>query len=602
MPNSPIRTFASLLALVLASLAPTAHAQFDPLGFGGPAGDQPSHVTATADFTAGEDGQPARLFITAEITPGWHIYSITQKPKGPLKSEISIDDSPQFEILEPFRAIQAPAIHTYDDIWPGLPVEEHEGKVVWYAPIRIAEGVDPTQLTISGKLHGQVCQESCMFYDADFSAKLGEGVEIPTGPATAKSNTSLVLIVLSAMLGGLILNLMPCVLPVIGLKVLGFVQQAGENRARVLALNTSYAVGIVSVFLILATLAASVQLGLGSEDLGWGEQFTYTWFKVTMTALVFVMALSFLGVWDIPIPGFAGRGKASELAARENMSGAFFKGVFTTILATPCSGPFLGPVFAFTTRQPPQVTYLIFASVGLGMASPYLLIGAFPRLIAFVPKPGAWMDTFKQLMGFLLLATVVYLFSTLNATYVVPTLALLVALWFACWWIGRTPITASGTQKLTAWVGGAAVVALVGYLALVPAKYELDWQPYSPAALAQAQAEGKTVMVDFTASWCPTCKTNLMFAINRKDVKELVEKNGVVPMIADWSDRSDAIKQSLAELNSVSIPLLAIYPADNPQNPIVLRDTLWQSHVLEALEQAGPSKDAASPVSAAPSQ
>jgi thiol:disulfide interchange protein len=179
-----------------------------------------------------------------------------------------------------------------------------------------------------------------------------------------------------------------------------------------------------------------------SAQQAWGEHFTLPWFKVALTGLVFAMALSFLGVWEIPIPGFVGTGRAGKLQAEEGPGGAFFKGVFTTILATPCSGPFLGPLFAFLLKQPPYVTYLVFGAVGLGMASPYLIVGAFPKLIRFLPKPGAWMETFQQLMGFLLLATVVYLFWTMTSTYFVPTLTLLlVGLWPACWWIGRTPLT-----------------------------------------------------------------------------------------------------------------------------------------------------------------
>ena len=165
---------------------------------------------------------------------------------------------------------------------------------------------------------------------------------------------------------------MPCVLPVIGLKVLSFAKQGGQSRADILGLNLAYAAGLLAVFMVLATLAALVQLGLGNENLNWGELNTFTSFKVSMTALVFAMALAFLGVWEIPIPGFASSSKATELSAQEGPVGAFCMGAFTTLLATPCSGPFLGPVFGYTITQPPLVTYAVFGSVGLGMALPYL--------------------------------------------------------------------------------------------------------------------------------------------------------------------------------------------------------------------------------------
>jgi thiol:disulfide interchange protein len=242
-------------------------------------------------------------------------------------------------------------------------------------------------------------------------------------------------ILIFAFLGGAILNLMPCVLPVIGLKILSFARQGGQSHGRVLALNLSYSVGLISVFLMLAGLAAFL-------NFGWGDQFQNIHFKITMTAVVFVMALSFLGVWELPIPGFATSGKAGELQNQHGIIGAFFKGMFTTVLATPCSGPFLGAVFPFALKQQPAVIFLIFGCIGLGMASPYLMIGIFPRLIRFLPKPGEWMETFERVMGFVLLATVVYLFSTFGKEQMglfVPTLALLIALWFGCWMIGQVP-------------------------------------------------------------------------------------------------------------------------------------------------------------------
>jgi thiol:disulfide interchange protein len=345
--------------------------------------------------------------------------------------------------------------------------------------------------------------------------------------------------------------------------------------------------------MVLATLAALVQLGLGSESYGWGELFTLTWFKVSMTALVFAMALSFLGVWEIPIPGFVGSGKTGELAQREGASGAFAKGVVTTVLATPCSGPFLGFVFGFTLNQPAYIVYMVFACIGLGMALPYLLIGAFPELIRALPRPGAWMETFKQAMGLVLLGTVAFLFSFIDKNYLAATFAILVSIWAGCWWIGKVPLTAEFGRKAVGWASGAALAAALGagsFMLLRPHEPVLPWQPFSVAEVEKAKAAGKTVMIDFTADWCLTCKTNMKVAVDTHTTLATVQENNVVTFLADWTKPSDEIKRTLNSLGSNSIPVLAIFPAGQPERPIILRDLLGQQKVIDALKQAGPSK------------
>ena len=725
-------------------------------------------VTLSASFTVERGGRRGMLAVTAVIEPGWHVYSVTQKPGGPQRTTIDVSPSDSYKVVGAFAPDQPPHIRPPDVF--KVESEEHSDVVTWSAPIELSATAKPEALQIPVKVSGQVCKTSCMNMGGDLvatfkgyaepsltpgeyrpdpkeaeawlaghiepaavrpggkaklvitatptngwhvyeeqpidpdtiggnkptlivvsraggwtrsaaepssepinSSKAGElpyydkpvtwtieltvpgdspqGEYVVSGyvgyqtckegclpphaaafraavpvaseeragkiplefsPAkyrdvakAAKENpaptgkidwASLAPIVGFSLLGGLILNLMPCVLPVIGLKVLSFVQQGGESRARIFALNVWFAAGLLLVFVLLATLAAfgSLLPFLG-ENLAWGQQFTYTGFKVAMVVVVFAFALSFLGVWEVPIPGFAQSSASGKLQQKEGASGAFFKGIFTTLLATPCSGPFLGPVFAYTLAQPPLVTYIVFLGVGLGMALPYVVIGAFPGLVRWLPKPGPWMDTLKQLMGFVLLGTVVYLFATINAAWFIPTLALMMGVWLACWWIGRVPIYDDTSKQVWAWVGGCAAAALVGYLSftfLGPREKILPWQPYSAESLAKLQAEGKTVMIDFTADWCPTCQSNMVLSIDTRRVEEVVKKNNVVPLVADWTDKGPAIAAKLYELNSNSIPLLAIYPASRPGEVIVLRDIVTQRQVIEALEKAGPSKPA----------
>jgi thiol:disulfide interchange protein DsbD len=278
----------------------------------------------------------------------------------------------------------------------------------------------------------------------------------------------------------------------------------------------------MSVFMILATMATVF-------GLKWGAQFNNAMFNAILASIVFAFALSFLGVWEIPLPGFASSGKMNKLADQEGPGGAFFKGILTTILATPCSGPLLVPAVAWALAQPPVITYSSFACVGLGLASPYLVIGAFPRLAAFLPKPGPWMETFKHIMGFVLLGTVVFLLTFIPMSYVVPVVTFLIGLWAMLWWVGRIPLYEPLNKRIRAWAEGAIFAAVIYAFAFgwlqgvmqgrfneavavevsrqgdgtvkVVARHEneLDWQPYSAELLERTVNDRKTVFVDFTA-------------------------------------------------------------------------------------------------------
>ncbi len=282
---------------------------------------------------------------------------------------------------------------------------------------------------------------------------------------------------LMAAVGGFLLNFMPCVLPVVGLKVMSFVSQAGQSRTRVFLLNVYYTMGIIAVFLILATLAAlpawvmlldSVGVlpeGWGSaEALGWGQLFQFHAFLIGLASLVWIMALSFLGVWEIPVPGFAVSDSMNRMASQEGFSGAFSKGIVATLLATPCTAPMIGPAAGFALTQPAAVVYGIFLAMALGFASPYLVIGLRPSLARYLPKPGAWMNTFKQVMGFFLVGTVAFLLFSLrqDGTLLYATVVFLLTLWFSCWYIDRIPVGAGKLVTLHGWLVALTVAGVVG--------------------------------------------------------------------------------------------------------------------------------------------
>jgi suppressor for copper-sensitivity B len=607
-------------------------------------------VTVTAQFTAPTADKPGRLFVTARIEPKWHIYSITQPTRAsgnPPVTKIDVNLPGGVRMLSPFRASVAPKVGTEPEAYGDLPIETHDGTVTWYAPIELAAGVDAAKIKITGGLSFGACDASgCRMPERlPFAARLGPGIAVREGPATSQiqppsedaqnafdldklkisandqiRQTSMLLVILTGFAGGLLLNLMPCVLPVIGLKLLSFIEQAGHSRGHALALNVWYSLGLISVFLVLATLA--VTLGLG-----WGQLFSFNGFNITLAAVVFAMGLSFLGVWEVPIPGFVGRGKTLELGEKEGAAGAFAKGVLTTLLATPCSAPFLASALTWAVSQPPAKTYTIFTAVGLGMASPYLLIGAFPSLIAFLPKPGAWMDTFKQIMGFVLLGTVVFVLTFIPWPLVVPTVGFLFALWGACWWIGRlSPLAEAGVKAWT-WIEAAAFAGVMGLVAFTwlagvmqgyfdrtmeqivaerlgqlgtkgvtgavngdKEKGLLPWQPFTRKDLQDALTSRSTVLVDFTADWCLTCKTLETAVLNTREVADAVKANGVLVMHADWTHGQPEVTRMLELLGSKQVPVLAIFPAAAPDKPIVLRGGYTKATLLEALKKAGPSK------------
>ncbi len=419
---------------------------------------------------------------------------------------------------------------------------------------------------------------------------------------------------LAGFLGGIILNVMPCVLPVIGLKLLSFIQTAGESRRRAFALNAWYSAGLLSVFLLLAILAIVLKLG-------WGYLFKFAGFNVVMSAVIFAMALAFLGVWTIPIPGIVGSGKALELAQKEGAIGAFLKGVLTTILATPCTGPFMGAALAWAFSQPPGVVLAVFLSVGLGMASPYLVIGAFPELMRFFPKPGPWMETFERLMGFVLLGTVVYIFTYLDWPYIAPTLGLLFSIWAALWWVERTGFSASLPQKARAWLGALAFVGVM-WLLLFPGlringrqwgslltvmEHRFTRRATTVVDLKLFQ-EGKqivaatrtdkpivppgqyTILVDCTADWCVNCKTLEATVLNTEPVRRILRENKVVLLQADWTHESPPeVTRFLNWLGFQQVPVVVIFPAGRPNEPQVFAGMFTQQEIVQAVKAAGPS-------------
>ena len=262
--------------------------------------------------------------------------------------------------------------------------------------------------------------------------------------------------------------------------------------------------------------------------------------------------------------------------------------MLTTLLATPCGGPLIVPALAWAVLQSKAVIFSVFLAMGLGMGAPYLAIGLFPGLLKFLPKPGAWMDTFKQLMGFVLLATVVWIFTFLDRDYFVPTLALLFSSWAACWWVGRVPLTAELGDKLRAYLVGGVFTAVMGYLAFTALTPGKEWEQFSAAKLAQLRQSGTPVFVDFTADWCVSCKVNEAAAVKTNRTQSFLNQHGIQFLVADKTTPSPEIDDLLVELGNTikAVPFYAIFPGDG-RAPIVFNDVpLLEDTLIDRLEAA----------------
>ena len=389
-----------------------------------------------------------------------------------------------------------------------------------------------------------------------------------------------------AFLGGLILNIMPCVLPVIALKVFGFVSQSQESPARVRKLGLIYGLGVLVSFLALAILVVLVQQA--GKAASWGMQFQNLSFTIGMTILLFVVALNLFGLFEVTLSGSA-MGAATQLAAKEGAGGAFFNGVLATLLATPCTAPFLGAALAFAFVQPAHIIVAVLLTVGLGLAFPYVLLSFQPRLMKFLPKPGAWMEKFKVAMGFPMLASAFWLFTIVTGQMKEQQAfwfgIFLVTLAFSLWVWGQ--FVQRGTRRK--WL---AVLVSIGALALVSTQTfgsdaTIVWQPWSRDAVEKARAAGRPVLVDFTAKWCATCQVNKRTSIEIDRVRAKLKEINAVALRADYTGYDEKISEEIQRFNRRAIPLVVVFPKDPAREPIVLPEGyLTPNMVLNALTEA----------------
>ncbi len=430
--------------------------------------------------------------------------------------------------------------------------------------------------------------------------------QIATTGAAEKADTSLPVLLLFAILGGLILNLMPCVFPVLSIKAIGLVEQAKKHPAAVRTKGLVFAAGVISSMLCLAALL--LVLRAGGEQIGWGFQLQSPLFVTLLVYLLLAVGLNLSGVFEVG-GGLAGVGDG--LTQGDSYRASFFTGVLTTLVATPCTAPFMAFAVGAALTQPPIVALSIFAALGLGLALPYVLLSFAPWLRRALPKPGAWMDTLKQLFAFPIYASAAWLLWVLaqqtSSLGLGAALAGAILVALAAWAYQKSK-SSSSSGRVAALVtataavllaivlpvrfGGVAAAATGAAAGGTGAHADGEWQPYDAARVASLSAAGRPLLVNFTASWCLTCLVNERNAFADSAVQEVFRSKGVTLMKGDWTNRDPAITQALAAFGRAGVPLYVVYNAKPGSSAAVVLPQLLTANVVRSAFADTPSDPA----------
>ncbi len=456
--------------------------------------------------------------------------------------------------------------------------------------IRVWVPRSPDLKTLPKQIHGLLRLSDNEAYE--FTAPVTAG-EIPReataakGAAGGSANVTILGAIGLAFVGGIILNLMPCVFPVLFLKGLALVQTSGEERSKMRSHGLVYALGIlVSFWTIVAVLLA---LRSTTNQIGWGFQLQSPTFLAVLALGLFFFSLSLAGQFEL---GLSLTSAGDSLTRKQGYAGSFFTGVLATVVATPCTAPLMGAAIGFALAQPMWVTFAVFTALALGLAAPYVALTIQPGWTKVLPRPGAWMETLKQLTAVPLFATVIWLtwvYGRLFSSSATPQTGVdrvaylllgFLLLAIAGWALGKWPANRKSTF---------AAVAL-GALALAAPLYQRKdttqaWQPYSQATLDAARAAGEPVFIDFTAAWCLSCQVNERLVLKSDEVQQQFRSHNVVLIRADWTQYDEAITKELASVGRSGVPTYVLYPAEKGTKADVLPELLTKPIVLGALKK-----------------
>jgi thiol:disulfide interchange protein len=610
-----------LAGLLLAAVLPAGAALHGP---------EQAKLAVAADRDAYDPGATVHLAAQVTIVPGWHVNAHKPSFDYLIPTEVAV----ALPTGWPAAVLRYPEPKIEKFGFSPDPLAVYDGEITVAAEWKLPAAVAPGTYPVLTRLSYQSCNDKMCLPPVTTEVKLnlkvgtggkpipgfnagpsagpaGKGAEKktvhPAGAAGAAgggpAGGGLFGMLALGLLGGLILNAMPCVLPVLSLKVFGLVRSAGHGRGEVVAGALATASGILLSFWALA--GAAIAAKAAGSAVGWGVQFQRPGFVVFLVLVVVLFCLNLWGLFEIPLPQRLARLGAA--GPREGLAGHFASGLFATLMATPCSAPFLGVAVGFALAQTAPVILSIFTAVGLGMALPYLLLALAPGAARFLPKPGAWMEHVRGIMGFVLAGSAVWLFYILSAQMAPERVALvelgvLVLALFA--WLHRLGAARGPSLRRLAAVGMVAAVAGTLVLASTGAGGSaraagaaqksaglIPWVDFDRSKAESLAAAGTPVFVDVTADWCFTCKVNERLVLDTPEVARAFSEHAVVPMRADWTNRNDEIGAFLAEHGRYGIPFYLLYlPGGQAQ---VFSELPSRDGLVEAVGKIGGRKIAA---------
>jgi thiol:disulfide interchange protein len=529
-------------------------------------------------------GKNFRVGVVLEAEEGWHTY---YKEPG----DAGLPTRIKWQLPEGFSASE---IH-----WPP-PEVFAEGNLTTYGysrktllPVTITPPADLTEASynITANVQWLVCKDICIPESQTVSIELPVGNAEPSADADLFSKVttdtyyiapfSLFITLFFALLGGLILNIMPCVLPILSLKTLALVKKSGHIRKHTAKYGIAYTLGILFSFATIAALLIALQRG--GEAIGWGFQMQSPAFVGFLIYLLFLVGLNLSGVFHLPVLF----GNTSHNINENSIHGSFFTGVLATLVATPCTAPFMASAIGAALSMPPWAAMLIFLTLGFGLALPFLLISIFPGLLRFLPKPGAWMEKFKELLAFPMYASVIWLLWVLGMQTGIGGVSIilcgLLLIIFMLWLHKAVGYCKLSHRLFSIMATIIMLIAMLFYIGKID-KEEMAYTPYSAQTLASLRAEGKAVYVDVTAAWCITCQLNKNIALETPNTRQVFKDKNITLMVADWTNKNAEITEFLRNFGHNGVPLNVFYPVGGGE-PVVLPQILSEDIVIDAVSE-----------------